>query len=63
MTRDRLQRLCDLHTYADALALLAEVTGIGGAKDLRDIVHAIEELIALRAMPAALKDETKRMAA
>lgn len=59
MTPARLQRLCDLHTYADALALRAELMGVGSAKDLRDIVHALEELIALRAMPAALKDQQR----
>lgn len=63
MTNPRLKRLVDLHTYADALALRAEFMGIGSAKDLRDIVHALEELIALRAMPAAYREETQRTAA
>lgn len=57
MSRDRLKRLCDLHTYADALALRAEMRGIGSAKDLRDIVRALEELIAIRAMPTAAKEQ------
>jgi hypothetical protein len=54
-----LKRLVDLHTYADALALRAEMLGGGNQRDLRDIVRALEELIALKAMPAAKNEYTR----
>ena len=48
-----IQRLCELHTYAEALQLKAEFSGIGNQRDLKDIVRALEELIALKAFPKA----------
>jgi len=42
--------------YAEALLIRAEYRNAGSAKDLRNMLKAIEELQALREMPRALPD-------